>query len=85
MCLEFSEPTAPWFRWLYDMYSFYVMPVVGEILVGSRLAYTYLPESIRLFPSPDRLCSILEGIGFTRLEYKRLTNGIAVVHLGVKK
>ncbi len=85
MCLEFSTPTAPWFRWLYDIYSFYVMPMVGEILVGSRLAYTYLPESIRLFPSPDKLSAILEGIGFTGLKYRRLTNGIAVVHVGIKK
>jgi len=53
MCLEFSRPTAPLFRWLYDFYSFHVMPLVGEIIGGSRQAYTYLPESIRLFPSPD--------------------------------
>ncbi len=85
MCLEFSRPTAPWFRMLYDFYSFYIMPVVGEILVGSRLAYTYLPESIRLFPLPDELSALLEGIGFTQMTYRRLTNGIAVVHVGVKK
>jgi demethylmenaquinone methyltransferase/2-methoxy-6-polyprenyl-1,4-benzoquinol methylase len=85
MCLEFSQPTAAWFRCLYDFYSFYVMPAVGELMVGSRQAYTYLPESIRLFPSPKQLGIILEGIGFKQVSYHRLTNGISVIHLGVKK
>lgn len=85
MCLEFSEPAPPWFRSLYDFYSFHLMPFLGEILAGSRHAYTYLTESIRLFPNPDRLKSLLEDIGFSRVTYRRFTNGIAVVHLGIKK
>jgi demethylmenaquinone methyltransferase / 2-methoxy-6-polyprenyl-1,4-benzoquinol methylase len=84
MCLEFSQPVTPWFRSLYDWYSFYLMPAIGKLLVGSRRAYTYLPESIRLFPSPDELKSILENIGFSQVTYRRFTNGIAVAHLGVK-
>ncbi|MEW6440685.1 MAG: bifunctional demethylmenaquinone methyltransferase/2-methoxy-6-polyprenyl-1,4-benzoquinol methylase UbiE [bacterium] len=84
LCLEFSSPTAPWFRKLYDFYSFSVMPLVGKVLTGSRRAYTYLPESIRLFPDPDELGALLERIGFTSVSYRRLTNGIAVVHLGTK-
>ena len=84
MCLEFSEPITPWFRALYDFYSFYIMPNVGKILGGSRPAYTYLPESIRLFPGPDELKSLLEGIGFRNVRYRRLTDGIAVVHVGIR-
>ncbi len=84
MCLEFSQPVTPWFRYLYDFYSFYLMPVIGKVLVGSRRAYTYLPESIRLFPDPDELKSILENIGFSQVTYRRFTNGIAVAHLGIK-
>ena len=84
MCLEFSQPITPWFRSLYDLYSFYLMPALGKLLVGSRRAYTYLPESIRLFPDPDGLKAILENIGFTRVHYRRLTNGIAVIHIGTK-
>ncbi len=85
MCLEFSIPTSPVFRWLYDFYSFTIMPWAGQVLVGSRQAYTYLPESIRLFPMPDELSAILEGIGFEKMTYRRLTNGIAVAHVGKKK
>ena len=84
MCLEFSHPITPWFRCLYDLYSFFLMPALGKLLVGSRRAYTYLPESIRLFPGPDGLKAILETIGFRQVHYRRLTNGIAVIHLGTK-
>jgi len=85
MCLEFSKPTAPVFRFLYDFYSFTIMPFLGELLAGSRKAYTLLPESIRTFPMPDELADILKSIGFRRVVYRRLTNGIAVVHLGRKQ
>jgi demethylmenaquinone methyltransferase / 2-methoxy-6-polyprenyl-1,4-benzoquinol methylase len=84
MCLEFSRPVTPWFRCLYDFYSFRIMPLVGKILGGSRQAYTYLPESIRLFPLQKELAAKLERIGYTRVSYRNLTDGIAVVHLGVK-
>jgi demethylmenaquinone methyltransferase/2-methoxy-6-polyprenyl-1,4-benzoquinol methylase len=60
------------------------MPFIGQIFTGSRRAYTYLPESIRLFPQPDELSAILRNIGFSTVTWRRLTNGIAVVHVGVK-
>ncbi len=84
MCLEFSKPKTAWFRALYDFYSFYLMPVMGKIVVGSWQAYTYLPESIRMFSQPEELAAVLTAIGFTRVRYRRLTNGIAVIHLAVK-
>ena len=84
MCLEFSKPTFPPFRWLYDIYSFHIMPFLGELIAGSRKAYTHLPESIRMFPLPDELSDLLTGIGFSRVSYRTLTNGIAVIHLAIK-
>jgi demethylmenaquinone methyltransferase / 2-methoxy-6-polyprenyl-1,4-benzoquinol methylase len=84
VCLEFSRPTSRLFGALYDFYSFVVMPLAGSIFAGTRKAYTYLPESIRLFPSADRLASILAGLGFHDVTYERLTNGIAVIHRAVK-
>jgi demethylmenaquinone methyltransferase/2-methoxy-6-polyprenyl-1,4-benzoquinol methylase len=84
MCLEFSQPVWKWFRLLYDFHSFYIMPWLGERIAGSRKAYLHLPETIRLFPLPDELSETLENIGFTAIRYKRLTNGIAVVHIGRK-
>ncbi len=84
LCLEFSKPTAPVFRWLYDFYSFYIMPWLGEVIVGSRQAYVHLPESIRMFPMPAELSKMLADIGFRKIRYRRLTNGIAVAHIAEK-
>jgi demethylmenaquinone methyltransferase/2-methoxy-6-polyprenyl-1,4-benzoquinol methylase len=84
MCLEFSRPTSAWFRRLYDLHSFVYMPLVMRTLGRSMPSYTYLPESIRTFPLPDELSDTLERIGFADVTYRRLTNGISVVHLGTK-
>jgi demethylmenaquinone methyltransferase/2-methoxy-6-polyprenyl-1,4-benzoquinol methylase len=84
MCLEFSKPTWPLFRWLYDFYSFYIMPFLGQLIAGNRKAYTHLPESIRMFPLPDELAKLLENIGFSQVSYRSLTNGIAIIHLAIK-
>jgi demethylmenaquinone methyltransferase/2-methoxy-6-polyprenyl-1,4-benzoquinol methylase len=84
MCLEFSRPVFAPFRWLYDIYSFHVMPLLGELIAGSRKAYTHLPESIRMFPLPDELSDLLTKIGFSQVSYRNLTNGIAVIHLAIK-
>ncbi len=84
LCLEFSKPTFLPFRRLYDYYSFYIMPFLGELIAGSRKAYTHLPESIRMFPLPDELSALLMEIGFSQTTYKKLTNGIAVIHLAIK-
>jgi len=84
MCLEFSRPLNPLFRWLYDIYSFYVMPFLGYLLAGSAESYSCLPETIRLFHLPDEIAAILARNGFQGVTYRRLTNGIAVIHVGRK-
>jgi len=84
VCLEFSRPASAWFRRLYDLYSFRVMPFVSLILLGSRRPFTYLPQSIRLFPGPEEFSEILAGAGFRNVSYRLLTNGIAAVHRGEK-
>ena len=85
MCLEFSLPTSRAFRWLYDLYSFHLMPLAGKLLAGTREAYLYLPESIRKFPPPEEVVRVLRSIGFSGVTYRRLTNGIAVIYSAVKK
>ena len=84
MCLEFSQPTSPLFRRLHDYYSFHIIPFLGKVITGSAQAYIHLPESIRGFPSPDKLSDILKSIGFMHITHKKLTNGIAVIHLAQK-
>lgn len=84
LCLEFSKPVWPWFRALYDFYSFQIMPTLGQAFVGDRTAYTCLPETIRQFLLPHELSAVLEGVGFSAVRYRLLTNGISVAHLGCK-
>ena len=84
LCLEFSRPVNPFFRAVYDFYSFTIMPLLGELIAGSAESYACLPETIRMFPLPDELVSIFEGIGFGKVRYDTMTNGISVAHVGVK-
>ena len=85
LCLEFSRPTNVVFRELYDFYSFNVMPFLGELIAGSAQSYACLPETIRMFPLPDELSAMLEGVGFGRVRCRTMTNGIAVAHVGIKR
>jgi len=84
MCLEFSKPTSPLFRWLYDIYSFHVMPALGGLIAGSSKAYMHLTESIRTFAMPDELTALLKQVGFSHVTTRKLTNGIAMIHLAKK-
>lgn len=84
LCLEFSRPTNPIFRQLYDIYSFTIMPALGQLLAGSAQSYACLPETIRMFPLPDELARRLGAIGLEKVSYEYMTNGIAVAHLGTK-
>jgi demethylmenaquinone methyltransferase/2-methoxy-6-polyprenyl-1,4-benzoquinol methylase len=84
LCLEFSRPVNPVFRYLYNLYSRTVIPLTGSVLAGSRDAYAYLPDSIRSFPLPDALCDMMQKTGFDPIEYTMLTNGIAVSYRATK-
>lgn len=85
VCLEFSQPVAPLMRRIYDVYSYRVIPVLGRLITGSREAYTYLPDSIRQFPPPERLRQLFEQAGFSNATYRLLTGGIAAIHTGLKE
>lgn len=84
ICLEFSHPENALFSKLYDIYSFSVIPAVGEAITGNRSAYIYLPESIRKFPPQEELKKIMEDAGLYGVRYKNILNGIAAVHTGIK-
>ena len=80
--LEFSDPPNPVFAALYHFYSRRILPLIGGALSGSRDAYTYLPESVRKFPSPEELAEEMRRAGFEAVRYERFTGGVATLHLG---
>lgn len=82
--LEFSQPTNKLFRALYQFFSKYVLPLVGGWISGSRDAYAYLPESIRKFPSPEALARQMRDLGFSSVEFERMTFGVVALHIARK-
>jgi demethylmenaquinone methyltransferase/2-methoxy-6-polyprenyl-1,4-benzoquinol methylase len=80
MCLEFAPAAAPWLAPAYDLYSFRVLPLLGQLVAGDRDAYAYLVESIRRFPSQTALCDLIEAAGLERPRYRDLTGGVAALH-----
>lgn len=69
---------------LYDLYSFQVIPVIGEVIAGDWKSYQYLVESIRKFPNQEDFKDMIEDAGFQRVTYENLTTGIVAIHSGFK-
>jgi demethylmenaquinone methyltransferase/2-methoxy-6-polyprenyl-1,4-benzoquinol methylase len=84
LILEFSHPTAPGLKPVYDLYSFTVMPLVGRLVANDADSYRYLAESIRLHPDQETLRKMMERAGFEHCEYFNLTGGIVAAHRGYK-
>jgi demethylmenaquinone methyltransferase/2-methoxy-6-polyprenyl-1,4-benzoquinol methylase len=84
LCLEFSSVDVPGLDALYELYSFQVIPRVGQAVTGDRDAYQYLVESIRKFPKPKRFAAMIEAAGFRRASFTAMTGGIVALHSGWK-
>ena len=82
--LEFSAPVVPGFRQLFQFYFTKILPKIGGAVSGSPGAYEYLSESVARFPDQKGLLKMMLETGFSEVEYKNLTGGIAAIHLGVK-
>ena len=82
LCLEFSSVDIPGFDALYELYSFQVIPRIGEVVAGDRNAYQYLVESIRKFPKPKIFAQMIEAVGFRRVTYTPMTGGVVALHSG---
>ena len=80
LCLEFTPEATPLLQPFYDLYSFNVVPLLGQIVAGDREAYRYLVDSIRGFPRQADLARIIAEAGLDRVSYRNLTGGIAALH-----
>jgi ubiquinone/menaquinone biosynthesis methyltransferase len=84
MCLEFSEVRYAGLRELYDLYSFNVIPQMGQVLAKDRDSYQYLVESIRRFPSQEVFADMFREAGFQHVEYTNFAFGVSAIHSGFK-
>ena len=84
MVLEFSQIPNDLAQWVYDKYSFNVIPALGQMVAGDRDSYQYLVESIRKFPDQDSFAGLIRKAGFEQVKYRNLSLGIAALHSGWK-
>ncbi|HET9718058.1 MAG TPA: bifunctional demethylmenaquinone methyltransferase/2-methoxy-6-polyprenyl-1,4-benzoquinol methylase UbiE [Pseudolabrys sp.] len=82
LCLEFSSVDVPGLDKLYELYSFQVIPRLGDVVARDREAYLYLVESIRRFPRPKAFARMLEKAGFRRVVFTPMTGGVVALHSG---
>jgi len=82
--LEFSHVSPKPLARAYDVWSFKVLPRLGQAFASDRESYQYLAESIRRFPDQETLAGMLREAGFERVSFENLSAGIAAIHRGVR-
>jgi demethylmenaquinone methyltransferase/2-methoxy-6-polyprenyl-1,4-benzoquinol methylase len=82
--LEFSKVKVFPLKQLYHFYFRYITPFVGRIFSKSNQAYTYLPNSVAVFPEGEEMCVILQKVGFKQPLCKHVSFGIASIYQSKK-
>ena len=84
MVLEFSQIPNELMQKVYDLYSFNIIPRMGQAIANDRDSYQYLVEAIRKFPDQDTFLGMVRQAGFENAKYRNLSMGIACLHSGWK-
>lgn len=84
MILEFSHPSLPLIKKIYDTYSFHWIPCLGKYINQDEESYRYLIESIRMHPTQQALCTLMKEANFISPFYQNLSGGIVAIHTGYK-
>jgi demethylmenaquinone methyltransferase / 2-methoxy-6-polyprenyl-1,4-benzoquinol methylase len=77
--LEITQPRRPPLSVFHSLWFDRIVPFLGT-LAGDRAAYSYLPQSVRNFPSPQELAGMLDGVGLERIRWTVLAGGIIAIH-----
>jgi demethylmenaquinone methyltransferase/2-methoxy-6-polyprenyl-1,4-benzoquinol methylase len=83
-CLEFSRVRVAALEAPYDTWSFRVLPLLGRVVAGASVAYTYLPESTERFLTAEQLAERITQAGFREVHFRRLMFGTMAVHWAAK-
>jgi demethylmenaquinone methyltransferase/2-methoxy-6-polyprenyl-1,4-benzoquinol methylase len=84
MVLEFSQIPNEMLQAVYDLYSFHIIPRLGQAIANDRESYQYLVESIRRFPDQEAFLEMVRAARFGNAKYRNLSLGIACLHSGWK-
>ncbi|MCB0516799.1 MAG: bifunctional demethylmenaquinone methyltransferase/2-methoxy-6-polyprenyl-1,4-benzoquinol methylase UbiE [Bacteroidetes bacterium] len=82
--LEFSRPHNFPVKQIFNFYFKNILPTIGKFVSKDNRAYTYLPESVAVFPEGKDFCDILLNIGFKNIQCKTLTFGISTLYIADK-
>ena len=83
LVLEFSQVAKP-LRKAYDVYSFSVLPRLGQLVAGDAHSYRYLAESIRMHPNQQELKALMKSNGFGHVDFHNMAGGVVALHVGIK-
>jgi demethylmenaquinone methyltransferase/2-methoxy-6-polyprenyl-1,4-benzoquinol methylase len=79
--LEITQPTRPPLSTFFSVWFDRLVPLIGRA-AGDSAAYSYLPESVKRFPSPRGLAEIMDGAGLAGIRWTILAGGIIAIHSG---
>ncbi|MEW6663427.1 MAG: demethylmenaquinone methyltransferase [Bacillota bacterium] len=82
--LELSKPSTPVFKQVYYLYFERFVPILGKLGVGKDGPYSYLPNSLKIFPHQTEIRDLFASLGLADAHYHELTGGIVSVHVGTK-
>lgn len=80
---EFSTPTLPAFRTVYQEYLMKALPAIAARMSSNSAAYEYLAESITAWPDQAGLAGLLQHSGWRHVAWRNLSGGIVALHRGV--
>jgi demethylmenaquinone methyltransferase/2-methoxy-6-polyprenyl-1,4-benzoquinol methylase len=82
--LEMAVPRQPLLRTGFQFYFRRIMPWIGRRISKHTTAYSWLPESARVFPAPAELARRMQAQGFTEVDYQLFVGGVCAMHVGTK-
>lgn len=82
--LEFSKPKGFPVKQLYNFYFRFITPSIGKVFSKDSSAYSYLPESVKAFPSGEEFMALMHKVGYRDTKYRPLTFGICSIYTGIK-
>ncbi len=81
--LEITRPQREPLASFYSLWFDRLIPVIGTF-AGDSEAYSYLPDSVRSFPDPQRLAEMIDAAGFAEIRWLLLAGGIIAIHSATK-
>lgn len=82
--LDLGRPNNPLFAPIYYFYFRHIVPLIGQCLQNDKKAYTYLPQSLDTYPSPEKISELFKSIGLTEIKHIPLALGSVALHTGIK-